>query len=71
MSLLQQRGGEIQAQRIREALDSGENIDLYRVRILGDLSSSDDGAERSENSFREPKQIKSQIKFDYCFLKDM
>ncbi|MGI6015724.1 MAG: pentapeptide repeat-containing protein [Methanothrix sp.] len=68
MSLLQQREGEIQAQRIREALDSGENIDLYRVRILGDLSSSDEVAERSGNSFREPKHIKSQIEFNHCFF---
>jgi len=58
MSLLQQRGGEIQAQRIRDALDNGENIDLYRVRILGDLSSSDEETERAENSFSEPKHIK-------------
>jgi len=68
MSLLQQRGGEIQAQRIRDALDNGENIDLYRVRILGDLSSSDEEAERAENSFSEPKHIKSQIIFNHCFF---
>jgi len=68
MSLLQQRGEKIQAQRIRDALDNGENIDLYDVRILGDLSSSDEEAERAENSFSEPKHIKSQIIFNSCIF---
>jgi hypothetical protein len=63
MSPLLQREGEIQAQRIKEALDSGENIDLYRVRVLGDLSLSDLG-----RSFNEPTHINSRIRFSHCFF---
>jgi hypothetical protein len=63
MSPLHQQEGEIQAQRIIEALDDGQNIDLYRVRILGDLLLSE-----GERLFEEPKHINSRIRFSNCFF---
>jgi hypothetical protein len=73
MSILQQKDGEIQAQRIKDAINSGSDIDLDHVCIKGDLilsvaetAKQDVGSTASKISFEEPKCIKAFIRFYHC-----
>jgi len=71
MPSLRQKQGEISAVRVKDAINSGYDIDLYRVDINGDLILSVAEAIKREKqttdfSFEDPKQITSHIRFNHC-----
>ena len=71
MPSLRQTQGEISAVRIKDAINSGYDIDLYHVDIKEDLILSVAEAIKHEKpttdiSFEDPTRITSHIRFNHC-----
>lgn len=68
---LRQNQGEISADRVKDAINNGYDIDLDHVTITGDLTLSVAETIKHERpttdiSFEDPKRITSHIRFHYC-----
>jgi len=76
MPSLRQKQGEILAVRVKDAINSGYEIDLDHVDIKGDLILSVAEAIKQEKpttdiSFEDPKRITSHIRFHHCSFRGL